>query len=305
MTTTRAAIIRRAMDMVPELAHATKDGVTALTATGGAASTLIDTASAQPSGAASTLFKGWYLWRPDKTDADQVKIISTYSGSAQEYTINGTWLDNPASADPYRVCKDHPFLWLRAYAEAMREDCISLAYTNFSPVSATRRVYQVDAAPISLTVARQSDILELEWHDETDAANEEVWKPWADGNRRWETFDVGGVPYIRFDGVLPDTTIQMRVISAGPYTVLTDETTTSTVDELWAAYAVLLNMWRLAGQPEKPGDDWTRAIRRLDAISYMRTRRRQQLGRYAFRIVAPTARETPGVSIRGRAGRGR
>jgi hypothetical protein len=153
-------------------------------------------------------------------------------------------------------------------------------------------------------MARQADILDIEWHAETDASNEEQWQPWGDGRRAWETYDDAGTVFIVFTGILPDTTIQMRLVGSHPYTVLTDETTVSAVDEMWAALAVVINMWRLAGSPESPADDWSRAIRRLDALNYMRKRRRQELGIYAFRRIVLSNRQVAHVGVGGRAGRG-
>ena len=312
-TTTRAAILRRAMSLVPDVAFATLDGVNALTmsASGGALA-VIDTANQMPVGYSTNTHQNWFMVRPAllsgtaaQKAADKVRIITAYTASTNTWTTAApNYAITPAATEPYRICKHHPSVWERALNEALRTECFFVQYDEWSPVSNTRRIYDLESAPISVTaIDRMSDILAIEVHDENETANEEDWRPWANGQRTWRTYEDDGTIYVDFGAAVPGTTQQMRILSAQPYPALTDEITTSKVDEEWAAYATLLCMARALGDPDNPADVWTEMLRKHKPQEFCRDRRRQELGKYAFRVVEKSASRGGAVSVGGRAGR--
>ena len=100
----------------------------------------------------------------------------------------------------------------------------------------------------------------------------------------------------------PDTNQQPRLITTQPYATLTDETTSSNVEELWAAMATLLVMADWLRDPDNPADEWTEIADRIKPR--YEDRRRAVLGRYAWREVGRETQHGGGVSVCGRAGRG-
>ena len=304
--TTRKQIRRRAVHLAPTKGLATVDGVNSLTATAGGATTLTDTGSLAPVGASSALYTNVRLYRPAAANAaDYVRLVDAtgYSGTNQQVTHQGpNYTVNPlASGDDgsYELLRDDPYLWNRAINEALRTECFFVRFDEFTPVSNTRRIYQISAAPISVSdISRKPDIHNIQWHPVADAANEEFWRDWDDGAREWEPLEDEGTIYIDFRHVLPDTTQELRLITTQPYSTLTDETTSVNVDEEWAAYATLLVMSRWLGEND---EEW--AGYGPGALAFVRDRRRQELGRHAYRTVGRESQFVGAVGVAGRGGR--
>src|SRR3990167_7715865 len=265
MTTTRAAIFRRAMSLVPTLAFATLDGPTALTATGGTtANTLIDTANQLPAGYSTLTHKNWFLSRPamlsgtaGQKAADKVRVVTAYAPSTNTWTPGPPpYAIAPESPEPYRLTKNHPSIWEKALNEALLTECFFLRYSLFSPTSATARWYTLGTAPLDAVtdLDRAADIHGIQYHDENDTAGEEDWRDWYNGHRTWEAIEApAGTILIDFGpSILPDTTMQMRLVTTRPFAALIDETTTSTVDVEWAAFATLLFMGRQLADMANP-----------------------------------------------------
>lgn len=309
MSTTRPAILRRAVDAAvaqgsPQ-GFATRDGSNALTASGGESRALIDANYALPQGAATTLYRNWWLWRPAAANvSDQVRILSEYDGIGQRYlTAGDDYTVNPAAAERYLLLKDHPNIWLRALNTALREECFFVRLDEWTPTSRTQTIYSTAAAPISLSnLTRKSQVWDIEYHNANEASGEEKWKPWGwSGRREWDAFDDGGVVKLDFGRRPPVPEEEMRIISVNPYAVLTDEGTTSNVDEEWAAYATLVVMGRFLGNFSNPNDPW--AIIGRTAQRAARDRRRAILGKYAYRQVGRASSTVGAVGVSGRAGR--
>ncbi len=314
-TTTRAAIRRRAVHLARTRGVSSADGVTALTATGGSASTLIDTDFLPPPPAVANLYKKQWIYTPTLAAADQQRIVkdaSGYSASTQTITIESglDWSTGPVSATPYLILEDKPDTWDSAINEALRELLAFPRFDEFSPVSNSRRIYDISSAPISVTdLDRLSQIWAVQWHDEDDATNEERWKDWDDGFRTVRPFEDAGDFFLRFGAegevnpLLPSKADQFRLVTTQPYATLSDETTTSNVEETWAAYATLVVMADWLGDHDNPADEWTEIGAKYGPI--YEDRRRAVLGEFAFHRVWRSQTQRGGSSVAGRAGRGR
>ena len=305
---TRAGIIRNAVNKVPKLGLSTDDGVNALTADSNSdVHGLFDVSVAPPLPASKSLYKDWYIYLPAAAAAtDNVRIIGSFDPVSQGWRIAGTDYGTAPTNDAagrYLVLKDHPLTWNRALNYALTDLLSFPRFDEFSPVSDTRRIYAIASAPISVTdLTRLSQIWDVEFHDETETANEEDWKSWADGQRTLRPFEDEGTLYLDFGrGRAPGTSEQFRMISTVPYAALTDETTTSNAEEEWAALATLVTMADWLADPDNPSDPWTEAGKRFQPL--YEDRRRAVLGKFAFRQVIRTQERHGGVRVAGRAGR--
>ena len=316
-TTTRAAIFRRAVHLARTRGKSSADGVSALTATGGDGSTtLIDTGFLPPPPAVPNLYKKKWIYTPTLTAADAKRFANTYSAAAQKITIQSglNWGTGPSSGTVYYILDDDPDTWNSAINEALRELLAFPRFDEFSPVSNSRRIYQIDAAPINVTdLDRISQIWGVEWHDENDAANEERWRDWNDGLRVVKPFEDAGDFFLRFGGTgfdrrgstfgLPSTADEFRLVTTQPYATLTDETTTSNVEEYWAALATLVVMADWLGDHDNPADEWTEIGAKYGPM--YEDRRRAVLGQYAFHQVWRGQTQRGGSTVGGRGGRSR
>ncbi len=76
------------------------------TATGGTASTLVDTARAVNAPFTDDLYTGWTALLRKGTGTEESKIIA--SNTSDTLTITGTWTNNPAASDPYEIYRPPP-----------------------------------------------------------------------------------------------------------------------------------------------------------------------------------------------------
>ena len=301
--TTRNQIRLKIFDLYPKLGTATQDGITALQATDGAALTLVDRNNALPTGAAQNLFKNQFLNRPTAASPlDVRRIITTFDGAASEYTHAGpVWTNNPVVTDPYLICLHDPDHWTRAINSALLTRLFFIRRTDaWTPVSNTRRLYtDLTAAPISITdIDRAGRIVNVQRHNPTELTDEERWKDWADGNRKWEAFDEAGVVQIKFDfpGRPPTAQEEIRFVLALPFTTLGDEDAADVlVDVEWAAHASVLEMARMWGHPTNPKDPLIEAAAR--ARPAYDTIRAMELQRYSGPIVSNPARRVGGFRV--------
>lgn len=319
MSTTRAAILRRALSLVPTVAFATNDGVNALTVTGGSASTVIDTANQLPAGFAVATHKNWELVRPamlsgtaGQKAADKVRVVSSYAPSTNTWTVGApTYAITPASTERYLVVKDPINIWETALNEALATECFLIRFNSWTPTSNTQRIYTLGTAPLNLItdLEREADIHNIQFHPLSDATDAEQWQDWYNGrDRLWRAFEDAGVLYIDFGGATyggtrPGTTNVMRLVVTRPYPTLTDETTSSAVDAEWAAYATIMVMCRQLADMNDPRNEWTRIYHNLKPAEFVRKRRSAELGKYAFRTVDRTSQRVGGARVGGRGGR--
>lgn len=301
--TTRNQIRLKIFDLHPKLGTATQDGITSLQATGGSATTLEDRNNALPTGAAINLYKNQFLHRPVASDARDIRrILTTYDGASQTYTHAGPdYIDNPVATDPYLVCLHDPDQWTRAINSALLTRLFFIRRTDaWTPVSNTRRLYtDLTAAPISITgIDRAGRIVNVQRHNPTELTDEERWKDWADGSRKWEAFDEAGAVQIKFDfpGRPPTTQEEMRFVLALPFATLADEATAEVeVDVEWAAHASVLEMARMWGKPTNPKDPLIESAAR--ARPAYDTIRAMELQRYSGPIVSNPARRVGGFRV--------
>ena len=279
MTTTMTGIIRRAGALVPERAHvARQGGQTALTATSGAAQTLIDTVG-YPYGITTTYMKDRWLWNLTQ---GLVRKVSSTTEATGTYTHAGAAWAAPASGDIYMVLLEHPEIWMAAVNEALQTLLTTRTLLEWTPTDSDQDDYSITAAPISATnVQRDSQIFAVEYRPADDANAR--WEPWNDGFRTWQAYMDGETVRISFGDLKPSTADKMRFTLLQQFAPVTNLTTSIAVDEEWAAYGTLLAMARVLKQ-NKPGDEWTRIERDIAAPAYD-GRRRAILGGDGYRQV--------------------
>ena len=307
-TTTRADIRRRAAGLVRKRSRVTTDGVTVLTSD---ASTDLRSVTDTTAGAGPPVptslnrYRNWHIYRPAAVAAgDQVRAVAEYDARNREYRINGEPYTNAANTERFELLKDHPDNWNAGVNFAMEEFLFFPRFDEFSPVSESRRIYQVSAAPISISDLERplSQIHNIQWHDESETTNEESWKDWDNGGRTWELFEDEGSFFIDFGFSTPDSSMQMRLVSLVPYSALTDETSTSAVEEEWAAFATLMVMGDWFRDENNPDDEWNVIYRKFEPAYW--SRRRTILGRYTARSVGRNPQFVGAVGVAGRFGRG-
>jgi hypothetical protein len=315
VTTTRAAVLRRAIELTSQGGHsrgfATRDGVNALTSTGGAALTLIDTAGLPPTGAAATTAKGWWIWLPLMTAANQRKLISSYSGALNTLTHQGpnydaTTITALGVGTPYRVVRDDPDRWTMAFNEALRTILSQINYDEITITTSGQVLYTLSAAPFTLTgIVRDSQIMDVEYVDAGATAGEERWLPWSNGFQTWRTYMDGQNVIIDFQGTenAPTTAVRLRVKWSSQFAAVTSDATVLDVDEYWAALATLTVMADWLADPDNPSDDWNMIGRKVR--TQYAAQRRLILGEDAYRQVQRTAQTVGYLPVHGRAGRRR
>ncbi len=303
---TRAAILLRAWSETPTVAFATRDGVNKLTATTGGATTVADTAALPPTGAATSFRQNWWLCRPNAANAADVKrIVSSYAAATQVITHAGpNYTANPlAGGDDgkYVVLREDIDIWNTALNEALRIECFFMRFDEWTPVSNTRRIYELAIAPVSVTdINRIAQIHNIQYHSVSEPANESLWRDWADGRREWSMVEDANGIFIDFRHVLPGTQQELRIVSSQPYSTLTAEDTATNVDTEWAAWATLLVMARQLADREDAQDPWLKIG--IDVAEQVDDRRRQELGRYAFKEVAANETIRGSFAVIGRGG---
>lgn len=302
MPTTKPVIRLKAAVLAGfDLAFASPDGVTALTASGGSTATLIDAGTAPPNGYSTETHKNWHIYRPADAAADQVRLVSAYSGSLRQWTIpTGENWTAPTSSTGYLILRDHPHEWETGMALALTQKCFFVRYTEFDPTSETQTRYGLTSAPISIPAADISSVAQfvaLEYRDENEVAGEEQWKTyWG----RWEVVEDEGTFTLDTFGVHLNTARTWRLVYTLPYSALSDEVTTSNVNPDYAAWATLLTMGERLGDRNNNDDRWEQ-IRR-DASQKYDEYHRRALGKYVGRVVIQPQVRRPGVSVLGRRG---
>lgn len=295
-----ASIIRRAVSLH---AHerglvARNGGATALTATGGSSSTLIDTVGF-PQGASPRYYKDWWAWNVTK---GLIRPVVSGDDATSTFTLGGASWTTPSASDIYMVLRDHPENWWAAANTALSVLLSDVDYLEWTPTNAEEDEYTFNVSPLTYDLSiRQTQIFRVEHRPVGDEYAE--WEDWNDGVRGWIPRIDGSTVYLRFNGPKPTTDDRMRVQIVRQFPRLDSYTDTIDVDEVWAAEATLMAMSRALGQPQVPNDAWTR-IGRDAAIAYD-GRRVAILGTDAYRKVSTSNRRDGVVGVRGRRGRRR
>lgn len=317
MTTTRAAIRRLAVSEARANGRtrglASRDqGATALTATGGDANTLIDTAGLPPGTNMPTSFmQDCWLYLPAMTAANQRRIITTYSGSAQSFDHDGpnydaTTITALGASTPYLVLRDDPDLWNSAINEMLKLLGSRINYDTATPTAASVVRYTMSSAPFSLAgILRDSQVMDIEYAGTDETSGQEEWRPWARGNYTWKAYMDEDDVILDFGDpdLAPDTNTKLRVKWSSQYAALSDESTTVDLDEQLAAWGTLCVMADWLADWNNAEDDWNVIGRR--AREQYESRRRLVLGEDAYRQVQRSAQQRGTVQVGGRMGRRR
>ena len=306
MTTTRAAVRRRAVVLARRRGRVTTDGVTELTSD---VTTSLDEVPDTTPGAglpvptSPSRFRNWFIYRPVAVNAgDQIRAIAEYGAQARRYLINGERYTAACSAERYEILRDPPDDWNSAINEALKTLLWTPRLDEWTPTSNTQRIYTFGTAPLNgiTDLARRTQVFELEFHPTADASGEENWQVWADGQHTYRTYEDEGTLRVVFGGLLPNTDNQFRWTILIPFAALTDETSTSTVDEEWAAWATLKIMAGWFADPDNPSDEWTEIGEQAEENYH--DLRRAVLADLAYRTVGRHSQAGGSVSVGGRRG---
>ena len=298
----REGILRRAVLLSRTRGISTADGVAALTASGGEPQALIDAEGFFARGMSTNLDRDTWLYTPDADAADQVRLVSQTDPINLAYRTAGPdYGAVPVSGDRYLVLKDHPFRWNVQLNEALRTLLFFPRLDVWTPISDTQRIYTFGTAPLDgiTDLDRITQVFNLQWHDGGDATDEERWRDWADddGRKTWRVYDDAGTLRIEFNGILPGTVDELRFTSLIPHPIVTDDATAMTVDEEWAAYALLMQMGKLYGDPNNPDDEWTEVMGR--AVLAYQDRRKAILAEFSYRTVGRHTQQGGSVFVSG------
>ena len=303
---TRQTIRRRAVILSRTRGRVAVNGITALTATGGDANSLIDTTAhaAPPVPTSASRYRNWSLYIPEATNAlDTERAIAEFDAEQRRYMINGPAYNTvPGSGDRYEILRDPPDDWNSAINEANKTLLWTPRLDEWTPASNDQRIYTFGTAPLDgiTDLARRTQVFELEFHPTADASGEENWQVWADGQHTYRTYEDEGTLRVVFGGLLPNTDHEMRFTTLIPFAALTDETTILTVDEEWAAWATLKIMAGWFADADNPSDEWT-AIGETAEENY-HDLRRAVLADLAYRTVGRHSQMGGSVSVGGRRG---
>lgn len=313
MTINRASILRLAVSLARtdgrSRGHATRDGATALTATSGAARSLVDSGGLPPVGASSATGKGQWLYLYTMAAAYQRRLIQSYDASSWRMVHQGPDYDATtiaalvAATCPYMILKDDPDEWVIAINNALTTLLSQVKYDTFTPTGAARYTVGTGALAALTGITRPSQIAEVEVNVGSATAGDEDWQPWANGARTWNAYTDEQTVILDFNDTLnaPSTGDAMRIKWTTQYAAATDWTTAIAVDERLAALATCVSMADNLADPNNPDDDWNVIGNRVR--EQYEARRRLILGSDAFRQVSRAPQQTGILRMRGRGGR--
>ncbi len=214
------------------------------TATAGAAGTLTDTTLLRVGGNSTSRYKLYWLHRPNANNAaDVIRRVNVtgYAPTTGVLTHGGPdWTEAPlAGADDgtYELWPWDPRWINRAYSRALTTRCFSLQRDDITTDGAARYQMNTSPFPTSGISTTQDQVLEFEQVIGTDPDATVV--PWLKGGRTWWPESDNDVLFIRF---APAPTGTIRMVWKLPYTDVTDETTTSTVDKEYAMWAMAFEL---------------------------------------------------------------
>ncbi len=286
MATTRAAVVRRAV-YTTRRGFSSIDGTAALTATGGSATTLIDTGDFPPVGASADLYADQWLIRPDATNAgDRKKLVDDggYAPATQTVTQQGpNYVSNPTSGTVYLITEDDIDDWNTAFNEALQHNLFRLHFLEFDPTDADRRQYDPTAVPISASwLTERAMIRTIEKRDDAEVANERQWFEYARNRRTWMAYEDQGTLVLDFNrGDPPQTNETIRIIASRPYDTVTADATSVEVEEEWAILTTIWQMAKLVGEPDDPENEWAKILRKHRVMRRLQWKQTRHLGRYA------------------------
>lgn len=263
------------------------------TATAGAPLQFTDTTLLKVAGNSSGRYGNYYLYRPAAATASDVirrVTVDGYDGNEGQITHSGpAWTINPlASSDSgyYELWPWNPLDLNRASVRGFETRLFSIQQDDITTNGQSQ--YQVSATPFSLTsIDTDNLILEvLQVHGTDPNANVSVWT--KEGKTWWEEWD-NDTLYLRFD-TPPTGTI--RIVWKKPYTALSDDTTTSTVNKQWAMWATALELFIALSKQAQSRGETSANYDVLEKYAFERywARRKMYMGRFASTLNVPRPR---------------
>lgn len=264
------------------------------TATTGAPLQLTDATLLKVAGNSVARYGSFYLYRPSAATAGDVirRVTPTgYDSDEGQITHSGpAWAINPlASSDSgyYELWPWNPRDINRAFTRAMQTRLFSIQQDNITTNGQSR--YEVAASPFTLTdiESPQNQILEVGQVLGTDP-NARI-SVWPKEGRTWWPEPDNDTLYIRFDSP-PSGTI--RITWKKPYTALSDETTTSTVNKQWAMWAMAMELFLALGKQAQSRGETSANYDTLFEYASKRywARRQMFMDRFASQLITPRPR---------------
>ena len=263
------------------------------TATAGAPLQLTDTTLLRVSGQSESLYGNYYLYRPAAaTAADVVRRIAFggYDPDNGKLTHSGpVWAIDPLESSDsgyYEVWKHNPVEVNRAMTRAFQTRLFSIQQDDITTNGQTR--YEVGASPFSLSSIESDDqILEIGQVWGTDP-NARV-RVWTKEGRTWWPEPDNDTLYVRFD---PPPSGVIRITWKKPYTALSDDTTTSTVDKEWAVWATALELMIALSRRAQLNGETSANYDQLKEYAYARYwgLRKKFMNRFASQLITPRPR---------------
>ena len=299
----REDIMRRAVQLARTRGISTADGVAGLTASGGDAVSLVDAEGFFARGISVNLDRDTWLYIPTAAAADQVRLVRATDPIGQAYRHAGPDYGTPPTNERYLLLRDHPFRWNGALNEALRTMLFFPRLDEWTPTVTTQRIYTFGTTPLNAItdLTRKTQVFALHSHPTGDATNAGRWTDWGDGRRTWRVYDDGGTLRIEFDGGLPNTDRVMRFTNLIAHATVTADDTAMTVDEEWAALALLVVMGRQYGDLNNPDDEWTVIL--AERLPEYEDRRRAILAEFSYGTTGRHTQRAGAVSVAGRGGR--
>ena len=263
------------------------------TATTGAPLQLTDTTLLKVAGKSSSLFGNYFLYRPAAATASDVVRRVTMTGYTSDDGIlthaGPAWTTDPLESSDsgyYELWKYDPVLVNRAITRAFQTRLFSIQQDDITTNGQTR--YEVGASPFSLSSIESDDqILEVGQVWGTDP-NARV-RVWTKEGRTWWPEPDNDTLYIRFD---PPPSGTIRITWKKPYTALSDDTTTSTVDKEWAVWASAFELFIGLSRAAQMNGETSANYDQLKDYAYGRERslRRKFMNRWASQLITPRPR---------------
>ncbi|MCR4341807.1 MAG: hypothetical protein NUW01_18180 [Gemmatimonadaceae bacterium] len=181
----------------------------------------------------------------------------------------------------------HPAAVNRAISRALTTRCFSIQRDSVTTNGQTR--YDIAASPFTLTSISsiQNQVLEINQVSGTDP-NARIW-PWASGGRSWWPEEDNNTLYLRF---YPAPSGTLEIVWKKPYADLTDETTTSAVNEDYVKWAAFYELFFALENRAKAESESKVNYKDLKETCYARywARNQMEMGRFASQYHHPRPR---------------
>ena len=264
------------------------------TATAGAVGTLTDTSELQVGGNSVSQYGLKRLYRPAANNTEDVFRRITAAGYAPSTGIlthgGPDWTEAPLGGTDdgyYEIWPFDPNRVNRAISRALTTRCFQLVRTTVT-IATSLPVYDITAAPFSLSITDSDQLLEVEQSIGSDPTANET-RPWdTQSFSFWPELDSGTLNF-RFD---PRPSGTLQTTHKEPFSDLTDETTTSTVDSDYIAWGSLYELFIGLEQSAVAESESEAQWNQLKAKAYGRfaVYERKFMDRFAGNVIRPQPR---------------